>query len=100
MTAKVITWNANGLIPKITELRTYIQTQDIDIAQINETKMTVKDKLRIKDYTILRTDRNARGGSPYYQKQHSLQGKNIRQYFNRSPLYKTPKQCSYNWCVQ
>lgn len=93
MTAKVITWNANGLIPKITELRTYIQTQDIDIALINETKMSDKDKLRIKDYTILRTDRNAWGRrSPYYQKQHSLQGKNIRQYFNRSPLHKTPKQ--------
>lgn len=45
MTAKVITWNANGLIPKITELRTYIQTQDIDIALINETKMSDKDKL-------------------------------------------------------
>lgn len=62
MTIKLMTWNANGLKPKITELRAYLQQLDLDIALINETKMTNEDKLRIKDYQIIRNDRTARGG--------------------------------------
>lgn len=62
MPARLVTWNANGLKPRISELRAFIQQQDLDLVLLNETKLTDKDKIKINNYQILRKDRTNRGG--------------------------------------
>lgn len=61
-TIKCATWNANGLHQNLGELKTFLIQNDIDLIMINETRLTDKIKIKIKNYTILRKDRNANGG--------------------------------------
>ena len=55
-------WNACGLRQNTIELRHYIESENIDIMTINETKLTPDITIKIKNYTVLRRDRTAHGG--------------------------------------
>ncbi|CAH1384438.1 unnamed protein product [Tenebrio molitor] len=61
---KIATWNANGIINKIDETKTFLMTEKIDIMIINETKLTSNDKLYFNNYKTYRQDRptNTRAG--------------------------------------
>lgn len=59
---KIVEWNSNGLKNKTPELTHYLQTNDIDIALITETKLNNTDKINIKDYETYRKDRPTHGG--------------------------------------
>ncbi|CAH1384245.1 unnamed protein product [Tenebrio molitor] len=61
---KIATWNANGIINKIDETKTFLMTEKIDIMIINETKLTSSDKLYFNNYKTYRQDRptNTRAG--------------------------------------
>ncbi|KAK2577593.1 hypothetical protein KPH14_012704, partial [Odynerus spinipes] len=57
------TWNANGLRNKIQEVEEFLARRKIDILLINETKLNPKIKLKIRNYTCIRKDRdNSAGG--------------------------------------
>lgn len=60
----VSSWNANGLSNKKAQLIQFLQDHRIDIMLLNETKLTTQDKLKVKDYSIVRRDRqnNQRAG--------------------------------------
>lgn len=59
----ICSWNANGIKNRMGELIEFIDRFNIDILMINETKCTSKDKLKIRSYTCLRSDReNSAGG--------------------------------------
>ncbi|KAL1447126.1 hypothetical protein WDU94_003498 [Cyamophila willieti] len=53
----ILTWNARGLKSKLSELMFLIQNKGIDIACIQETKLTSETKLFVENYTIIRKDR-------------------------------------------
>lgn len=55
-------WNANGLINKLHEFRSYLFSEDIDIAVISETKLKPHLKFSTPNYYIYRKDRPTRGG--------------------------------------
>lgn len=60
---KICTWNANGIRQKICELIDFLNRFKIDIMLVNETKLSVKDRFRIRNYTCERYSRdNAAGG--------------------------------------
>lgn len=55
----VCSWNCNGaLISKKTIIENFLNKNKIDILLINETKLINKDKFSIKNYAVLRADRN------------------------------------------
>ena len=55
---RVLQWNADGLNTKIPELRTFLQDHEIDIAMIQESKLTpTKETPKIQGYISLRADR-------------------------------------------
>jgi len=47
---RILTWNANGLLSRKAELTTLLQTEDIDIALISETHLTLRLKADIRGY--------------------------------------------------
>ena len=55
---KVLQWNADGLNPKIAELGEFVKKHQVDVALIQETKLT-KDKPtpKLYGYTAVRADR-------------------------------------------
>jgi exonuclease III len=59
-----MTWNANGILGKLGELKVFLKMHDVDIMLITETKLLKTDKLNIDSYNILRKERNTdtRGG--------------------------------------
>lgn len=60
---KVCSWNANGLRPKLGELKEFINRLNIDIMLLNETKLEENNSIKIKNFQIIRRDRTAnRGG--------------------------------------
>lgn len=63
---KIVTWNANGILNKLDQLKLFLFKHKVDIMLINESKLIKTDGLRIKNYSILRSDRNSndnvRGG--------------------------------------
>ena len=60
---KVIVWNANGLQHKVLELCDFIRTENIDILNINETKLKPEIKIKIPNFFVYRSDRTRnRGG--------------------------------------
>jgi exonuclease III len=61
---KIVTWNANGILGKLNELKVFLKLHDVDIMAITETKLLKSDKLLIKGYSIMRKERNTdtRGG--------------------------------------
>lgn len=50
----IYTWNANGLRYKIE----FLDSLNIDIMLINETRLNQKVKLKIKNYVIIRKDKD------------------------------------------
>jgi hypothetical protein len=59
-----MTWNANGILGKLGELKVFLKMHDVDIMLITETKLLKTDKINIDSYNILRKERNTdtRGG--------------------------------------
>lgn len=58
----ICSWNANGLRPKFAELKQFITRFNIDIMLVNETKLTEKILLKMKNFHIIRKERTANGG--------------------------------------
>lgn len=55
----VCSWNCNGaLINKKVTIENFLIKNKIDILMINETKLIAKDKFKMKNYAVLRADRN------------------------------------------
>ena len=60
---RIMQWNADGLNPKIDELREFVRKEKIDVALVHETKLKPPTKLRpsptpqIKGFTPVRGDR-------------------------------------------
>ena len=60
---RLMQWNANGIIRKITELLTFIHSNNVNIAAIQETKLTNKTKpLKTPGWAAVRLDRNNNKG--------------------------------------
>lgn len=58
-------WNANSIDKQsqpIEELENFIKNNKIHIIGINETKLQESDEINLKDYNIIRKDRNQHGG--------------------------------------
>ncbi|RZC40463.1 RVT 1 and/or Exo endo phos domain containing protein [Asbolus verrucosus] len=60
----IATWNANGLTNKMGHVINFINTNNIDLMLINETKLKNSDNIKCRGYTIHRKDRpgNVRAG--------------------------------------
>lgn len=50
------------MLSKLPEIREILERKKYDIILINETKLIESNKIRFKNYTILRKDRDAQGG--------------------------------------
>ena len=80
MQLKVVLWNANGLAQHTEEVKTYIQTQNVDVMLISETHFTKRSYVKIPNYTIYATqhpDGTAHGGTAIVIKngiKHHLHG--------------------------
>ena len=80
MQLKVVLWNANRLAQHTEEVKTYIQTQNVDVMLISDTHFTKRSYVKIPDYTIYATqhpDGTARGGTAIIIKngiKHHLHG--------------------------
>jgi hypothetical protein len=63
-TSLIITWNANGILGKKDEVESFLKTHDVDVLTVCETKLLKTDKLQIRNYNIIRNDRDgtSRGG--------------------------------------
>lgn len=59
----VASWNANGVIKKQSHMINFLLTNKIDILIINETKLKLADKLKIKGYEVIRKDRDQNSGA-------------------------------------
>jgi exonuclease III len=59
-----MTWNGNGILGKLGELKVFLKMHDVDIMLITETKLLKTDKIHIESYNLLREERNTytRGG--------------------------------------
>ena len=53
---RICTWNANGLISRISEVKEFINRQKIDIFIINDTRLKETTKIKFKNYICLRKD--------------------------------------------
>ncbi|KAI5727897.1 hypothetical protein M8J77_008348 [Diaphorina citri] len=63
ITFKILQYNCNGLRKKIDEIVNYMETNDILVAAIQETRLTVNSNLVSRDnYSILRKDRGKNTG--------------------------------------
>ena len=61
---QLMQWNANGISGKITELLTFLHSNNVNIAAIQETKLTNKTKpLKTPGWTAERLDRHKNKGS-------------------------------------
>ncbi|KAM8714568.1 hypothetical protein ACLKA7_000010 [Drosophila subpalustris] len=49
---KIISWNAAGIINKLTELECYIHQNDIDVVVMSETHLTDADTIEIDGYYV------------------------------------------------
>ena len=55
MQLTIVLWNANGLAQHTTEVKTNIQTQNVDVMLISETHFTKRSYIKIPNYTIYAT---------------------------------------------
>ena len=53
---RICTWNANGLISRISEVKEFINRQKIDIFIINDTRLKETTKIKFKNYICIRKD--------------------------------------------
>ena len=61
---QLLQWNANRISGKITELLTFLHSNNVNIAAIQETKLTNKNKsLKTPGFTAVRLDRHKNKGS-------------------------------------
>lgn len=58
----ILNFNANGIIHQTYELQALLVNYDIDLACISETHLKPNIKFRLRNYTVIRTDRNNRPG--------------------------------------
>ena len=61
-TCKILNWNADGLNKTVGELIWFLNQYKIDIAIITETKLVPNNKIKVRNYNIIRKDRNNNGG--------------------------------------
>lgn len=59
---KIGTWNANGLKGRQGQLKNFLDSNNVDILLINETKFSNRDKFKIRYYQVIRADRDNHGG--------------------------------------
>lgn len=65
-TLRVTTWNANGLTERRQELQIFLETENIDVALISETRFTAKSHITFDSYTTYTTHHpsgNSHGGT-------------------------------------
>lgn len=55
---KLAVWNANGIRNKINEVEIFLNNYNIDIIIITETKLQATDKIKIRNYSVHKYDRN------------------------------------------
>ena len=56
---RLMQWNANGISGKITEMLTFLDSNNVNIATIQETKLTNKSKpLKTPEWAAVRLDRH------------------------------------------
>lgn len=63
---KIVTWNANGILAKLSTFEVLLNSQDIDICLLTETHLTNKNSLYLKNYVVYNAfcqSSSARGGS-------------------------------------
>lgn len=60
---KILQWNANGILPRLPDLKNYIANlnQQPDIICIQETHLTAVTSLKLPNYTVERRDRPGGG---------------------------------------
>ncbi|GFV02785.1 hypothetical protein TNCV_837811 [Trichonephila clavipes] len=61
-------WNANGLLSKISEFRLFVEKYDPDILLIQETHLRPTLDININNYTCYRNDRITNGTARYLLK--------------------------------
>lgn len=59
---KIVTWNANGVSQKHTEIENFLNFNKIDVLTINETRLKDINKFFINGYRTFRADRNDNSG--------------------------------------
>lgn len=72
---RIITWNANGILSRKSELTTLLRAENIDIALVTETHLTSRSNAEIKGYNMYlchHPSGTARGGSAIYIKENIL----------------------------
>ncbi|GBM85751.1 RNA-directed DNA polymerase from mobile element jockey [Araneus ventricosus] len=57
----VVSWNANGLLGKIDDLREFLNREKPDVVLLQETKVGATDRIAIPNYTPSRTHYQRRG---------------------------------------
>lgn len=70
---KMFLWNANGLIAKTGEVRIFLEKYNVDILAINETKLSPDKILKIKNYDIIRKDRDNFGRGVAFLVKNNIQ---------------------------
>ena len=55
-------WNSNSIKSKYEEFVYFLEVHKLDIVSLNETKLCENDNFNIRNYQIIRFDRNSRGG--------------------------------------
>lgn len=66
---RLLQWNCNSLASQILETTHFMTTQNIIVAAIQESKLSPRSSLQMKDgYTVVRQDRTIRGGGPQVHK--------------------------------
>lgn len=58
----ILNWNANSISSHSIELLYFLNTHNVDVACISETKLTPSKKLFFQNYKIFRSDCNSHGG--------------------------------------
>lgn len=58
----ICSWNANSASNKIGEIKEFLIRTKVHIMLLNETKLDDNFKLKIRNYTVLRNDRNRHAG--------------------------------------
>lgn len=87
---KIVTWNANGILPKLQTFEVLLNSQDIDICLLTETHLTNKNYLNLVNYKVYNAfcpSTTARGGS-------SLLVKNSLEHFELGKIESTDIQMS------
>jgi hypothetical protein len=72
-TVKILQWNCEDLMAKITDLERYLEANDIMVACIQESKLRAKDCLPdMQNYEVVRRDRPAHQGGPPQPRRRSV----------------------------